>query len=255
MFPHAIIYEANKSGASGSVSLHATFKIKLLFAVMQTSGVFVIGVVLLTAIYSFIPIVSAEVEYSKNQIIASEDAAQTKQVVETLSREPEHDFTEADKTYSIQQAAASLDVNSQFSVVVPKINAKSNIVDNVDASNKKVYSEALTRGVAHAQGTYFPGQGKLIYLFSHSTNAAWNVNRYSAIFYLLNKMQVDDKIIIFYADKQYEYKVTQTVVVGPKDTSWLDASNPKLDGETLILQTCTPAGTNLKRLLVIAKPI
>lgn len=255
MYPNAIIYQADKSPSSGSFSLRAPLRVKLLFAILQSSGVFVIGLVIYLVIYSLVPVAQAEVEYATNQIIPSTEVEETKQVIKAISTEPAYDYTDADKTIAVQNAAAALGVDSHFSVVVPKINAKSKVIDNVDASNEKIYSQALKQGVAHAQGTFFPGQGKLIYLFSHSTNAAWNVNRYSAVFYLLKKLEVGDSVMIFFADKEYEYLVTEVVVAGPKDTSWLDPNNPKLDGETLILQTCTPAGTNLKRLLIIAKPV
>lgn len=254
MFPHQVIYQAGLSEINGQVSLKAPFKVRFLFAFMQSTGVFIIGLVIYGVIYSMVPVAQAEIDYATNQIIPSEESKKIQEVVNKLV-EPKYDYSDADETVRVQSAAAALGVDSHFSVVVPKIDAKSNITVNVDPSNEKIYSAALKNGVAHASGTYFPGQGKLVYLFSHSTNAPWNVTRYSAIFYLLNKLEAGDTIIVFFADRQYEYKVEEIVVTGPNDTSWLDPNNKNIEGETLVLQTCTPAGTSLRRLLVIAKPV
>lgn len=168
-----------------------------------------------------------------------------------LSEEILINKAEADQTKIVQDEAKKYGVNSYFSIVIPKIGATSNIFANIDIGNEAEYMAALQHGVAHAKGTYFPGQGKQIYLFSHSTNAQYNVEKYNAIFYLLSKLEKNDLIVVFFADKKYIYSVDQKVIVDPRDTKWLSERNE----ETLILQTCYPPGTSLKRLLVIAKPL
>ena len=45
---------------------------------------------------------------------------------------------------------------SFFSIDIPKINAKTKIIPNVDAADKFEYGQALSRGVAHAAGTFLP---------------------------------------------------------------------------------------------------
>jgi len=40
----------------------------------------------------------------------------------------------------------------------------------------------LQKGIAHAQGSVFPGMQGNIYLFAHSTDNWWNVGRYNAVF-------------------------------------------------------------------------
>lgn len=161
-------------------------------------------------------------------------------------------LAEAEKTAAVQKEAASYNVNSYFSVVIPKINAVSNVIANVDANNKEEYIDALSRGVAHARGTYFPGQGKTIFLFSHSTDSPLNTARFNAVFYLLRKLEKGDRILVFFTDKKYEYGVDDKMIAEPGDTSWLTKN---FDGETLILMTCDPPGTTWRRLLIIAKPI
>lgn len=143
-------------------------------------------------------------------------------------------------------------IDPYFSIHIPKIDAKANIVPNIDPSNPDEYLEALKRGVAHARGTGFPGQGNNVYLFSHSTNSPLNFSEYNAVFYLLRKLEAKDKIYVYFLNKKYVYEVTDIVVADADDTSWL---NDNEQGERLVLQTCDPPGTTLKRLIVIAKPL
>ncbi len=236
MYPSGTIYHvynSEKSGPHGSVSLHAPVKVKILYTLARGIGAGIIGFVIIAALFTFGPLIKQEISYS-------------------LYRPSQVDLVNAENTSIIQEEAKKFGVNSYFSVVIPKINAHSNIIANVDAGNEKEYNEALLKGIAQAKGTYFPGQGKTIFLFAHSTNSPLNIARYNAVFYLLDKISKDDEIIVYFADVRYIYKVTETKIVGPKDTSFLTNN---AEGETLILQTCYPPGTSWNRLLVLAKPI
>jgi sortase A len=142
--------------------------------------------------------------------------------------------------------------SAEFSVVVPKIGANEKVYSNVDPNNEEEYLEVLRHGIAHAKGTAFPGLGGTTYLFAHSTDNFWNVGRYNAVFYLLNKMEKGDEITLFYNGKRFDYVVDDTKIVDPQDTHFI-ASNLS-QGERVILQTCWPPGTAWKRLLVFAVP-
>jgi len=138
-----------------------------------------------------------------------------------------------------------------FSIVIPKLDARARVISNIDAGSQEIYMEALKKGVAHAAGTGFPGSGKTIYLFAHSTNAQWNVVRYNAVFFLLNDLDLGDEIWLVYNNKLRAYAVTDKKVIPASETSYLTRYQ---EGETLILQTCWPPGTVFKRLLVFARP-
>ncbi len=150
-----------------------------------------------------------------------------------------------------EEAYYSYGVDSAFAVVIPSIKAYSDIIPNVDPFNRAEYSEALEKGVAHAKGSSFPGQGKTTYLFAHSTDTPTNIARFNAIFYSLKDLKEGDSIIVYYKHKKYVYKVSEKQTVSSKDTSWLEDKG----GELLVLQTCYPPGTTWKRLLIIARPI
>lgn len=147
---------------------------------------------------------------------------------------------------NIRREAAAHGVNSYFSVFVPRIDARATITPNVSLTD---FQSALSHGVAHAAGTYFPGQGKTIFLFAHSTDSPLNFTRYNAVFYLLYKLEPRDRIVLYFLDKKYVYEIQSKVIAGSADTSWLTKD---FGTEAVILQTCDPPGTTLRRLLVIA---
>ena len=139
-----------------------------------------------------------------------------------------------------------------FSLIIPKIHAKAKVVPNVDPTDYGQYMEALKVGVAHARGTEFPGGNGTIYLFAHSTDNPLNIIRYNAVFYLLRELEAGDEVQVYFAGVKHRYTVTDKQIVDPTDVSFLSPQNP--DGkELLILQTCWPPGTTLKRILVFAE--
>lgn len=142
--------------------------------------------------------------------------------------------------------------DAQFGIVIPKIAANASVIANVDPSSNKTYLAALKKGVAHALGTSFPGQGGHIYMFAHSTDYFWNVSTYNAIFYLLYKLEVNDEVDLFYKGARYLYKVVDIKIIDPSQIEYLSRQT---DEEFVTLQTCWPPGTTLKRLLVFAKRV
>lgn len=141
--------------------------------------------------------------------------------------------------------------STDFGIVIPKIDANAKIFPNIDPFDKKEFLPVLKKGVAHAKGTSFPGSGKNIYLFAHSTDAFFNAGRYNAVFYLIGKLEKDDEIDIYYKNKMFKYSVYEKKVVGPQALEYL---KPEKE-EILTLQTCYPPGTTLRRLIVKANRV
>ncbi len=142
--------------------------------------------------------------------------------------------------------------DTEFSILIPKIGASAKIFPNVDPSDENSFLPVLTQGVAHAQGTVFPGLLGNIYLFAHSADNFWDAGRYNAIFYLLKDLSKGDEIVVFYQGKRYNYFVTDSRVVEADDVSFIEKAQG--GAEQLILQTCWPPGTTWKRFLVFARP-
>lgn len=163
-----------------------------------------------------------------------------------------HQSTAVDKTFpGFPNGDQWAPVNTTFSIVIPKIDAKAPIIANVSLTDETIYQEALKKGVAQAKGTCFPGMSCRMYLFAHSTNSPFLVSQFNAVFYLLRKLEPGDQILVYYYGKKILYEVTGKEIVGSKETKYLTEIGQE---EQLILQTCDPPGTTLNRLLVFAKP-
>jgi len=134
-------------------------------------------------------------------------------------------------------------------ILIPKIRANASVVWEVDPYNEKVYQQALTKGVAHAKGSAYPGQIGNVFIFSHSSQDFLTANRYNSIFYLLSKLVEGDEIYLFYQGKPYVYTVTGKSIVEPTNVSFL---TKKTRSKELTLMTCWPPGTSLKRYIVTA---
>ena len=220
------------------------FKVVLL---IRFFGYFLFFLGVLSFVFMFGPLVQAEVGYRWGQIWKVQRA-----VPEIISSE---DATgEAGGAASFGSVAANeqaiIPKSTDFGVVIEKINANERVIANVDPGNEAEYSRALSQGVAMAKGSTLPGEKGNLYLFSHSTDAPWNIVRFNAVFYLLRELQSGDKIVIFYQNKRYDYIVFDKTVVEPNDLSYL---LNRYDAPVLTLQTCDPPGTLLKRLIVRAR--
>ncbi len=141
-------------------------------------------------------------------------------------------------------------ISKEFYVSIPKIHAYSEVIKDVDPWNETIYSEALKKGVAHAKGSYIPGVGKTVFLFAHSSGSPWQITHQNTIFLRLGELKKYDKIHLDFKGKRYMYTVFDKKEVDPNNIEYL--KNPEKN--LLILQTCTPLGTSLKRLLIFAVP-
>lgn len=140
-------------------------------------------------------------------------------------------------------------VDSEFSIIIPKINANTKVIKNVDPNDSQKYQVALTSGVAHALGSATPDISGNTFIFAHSAGNWYQANQYNAVFYLLNKLTPGDEIQVYYQSKLYKYSVSETKIVKNNEVNYLTNSpNPK----SLTLMTCWPAGTTLKRLIIVA---
>lgn len=198
---------------------------------MRRISIILIGLGLIILLFIFGPILKQEIDYQFTRIIGVKYSVDT---IQTWS---------ADRSISPP--------NTDFSIVIPKIDAIAPIIDGVDPTNSIIYLKALKNGVAHASGTVYPGEVGNVYLFAHSTDAFYNVGKYNAVFFLIGHLETGDEIDIYFRDKLYKYIVYDKKVIDAKDTEYLDILE---SGEkTLTLQTCYPPGTTLKRLVVLAK--
>lgn len=148
------------------------------------------------------------------------------------------------------QAPTVVPANGEFKILIPKIDIRSEVLAEVNPFDKKEYTEALKKGVAHAKGTALPGEEGNIFIFAHSTDSPFNISNYNAVFYLVNKLTSGDVIYLAYEGKYFKYIVEKTKIVGAKEINYLKSEGKE---QLLTLMTCWPPGTSLKRLLIIAR--
>ena len=248
MFSKGTIYNFKKGRASGEKRIAATPFAKFSFQLIRATTAGLISYFIVTVLLMYYPIIRGEIGYllKKDRKVANNAGF----VGTNITNKQESNQLQASEISLVQAEAALLGLDSSFSIYIPAIDAKSKIIANVDPGLEEEYNQTLSQGVAHAKGTFFPGQGKSIYLFAHSTNSAINVAVYNAVFYLVRKLEPGDEITVFFADKKYVYAVKEKLVAEADDTSWLVRG---FGEETLILQTCYPPGTTWKRLLVVAQ--
>ncbi len=237
------------------------------FLILRTIGNFLILFAIFAAIATFGPALYYEINFRIVQARGVKYViSQTSSLPESTDKKPVDDQVELKNQPEVSSGVDNfaqvllgakeqilVPKDTQFGIVIPKIGASAKVFPNIDPSNQEAFLPILQQGVAHAQGTVFPGLLGNIYLFAHSTDNFWSVGRYNAIFYLIKDLVPGDEVVIFYQNKRYDYVVSGSNIVSPEDVSHIvDAQNAS--EETLILQTCWPPGTTFQRLLVFAKP-
>ena len=119
-------------------------------------------------------------------------------------------------------------------------------------SLEKTFQSDLQKGVVHYPGTAEPGEVGNVFITGHSSYYPWDPGRFKTVFSLLSRVEVGDEIIVFHDQKKHRYIVRETKEVKNSDVSVLNQpDNEKI----LTLMTCTPVGTQFRRLVVIAEEV
>jgi LPXTG-site transpeptidase (sortase) family protein len=136
-------------------------------------------------------------------------------------------------------------IPAESQVIIPKIGVTAPIL-YVSSQAEKDIQDNLTKGVVHYYGTAMPGEVGNTFITGHSSNFWWVKGNYNYIFVNLDKLAVGDQAKIYNNGKKYVYAVSEIKTVDPTDTTVLGQT----DTPVLTLMTCTPPGTNWKRLIV-----
>jgi len=182
------------------------------------------------------------------QHVYIEQPLEAKEVVEPAPEDGILPLNLAVTTYEDRIRIPAIDVNAP--IQVPELGVESLKEQDWNALEDKI-RDSLLQGVVHYPGTANPGQKGNVFITGHSSNVFWEPSAYNTIFALLPRLQEGNDIYITHNQQEYHYRVTSKKEVSPKDVSVLNQGN----GYTMTLMTCTPVGTNLKRLVVIAELI
>jgi LPXTG-site transpeptidase (sortase) family protein len=116
---------------------------------------------------------------------------------------------------------------------------------------EQAFQEDLKSGVIHYPGTADPGEDGNVFITGHSSYYLWDSGRYKDVFARLNQLQIGDEITIYHDQDKFQYVVREKREVKNEDVSVLDQGDEKI----LTLMTCSPVGTNFRRLVVVAEQV
>lgn len=150
----------------------------------------------------------------------------------------------------VEASEQIIPVSNEFRITIPKIGLVSDIVPNVDTTSEEIYKQKLKYGVAHANGSYLPGQNGMVFLFAHSTDSIARMLEYNAKFMDIYKLEIGDGVQINYQGKLYQYNIINKIIINPNDLELIRQAN-----SDLVLSTCWPLGTNWQRLILFADQI
>lgn len=137
---------------------------------------------------------------------------------------------------------------TQDTLIIPKISVDAPIVYMQSSDNNQIL-EDIKRGVGHYLGTALPGEVGNVFLTGHSSYYWWSGGEYNQVFANLDKLKTGDLVYTYRNGEKFVYQVTTSFIIRPSETGVLNQT----DQPTLTLMTCTPIGTNLKRLIVQAE--
>ncbi len=145
-------------------------------------------------------------------------------------------------------------------LIIPKLNKNIPIVrpsmDGLMQENWKKFEEdiqvALKDGVVHYPGSAKPGQAGNFFVTGHSSYYPWDDGSYKDVFARLKDLNPGDTYSVYYGGDRHTYRISSKKEVKPSDVSVLDQPTDK---RISTLMTCTPVGTTLRRLVVMAEEI
>lgn len=149
-------------------------------------------------------------------------------------------FSKPQRQQLTQQVEASTSYSGQNKLVIPRIFMDQPVLEGPD-----VYT--ANKGIWRLPAGSTPDKGGNTVLIGHR----FLYSSSQGVFYNLDKMQVGDKIALFWDNQRYVYEVSELKTVSPKQT---DIEAPTEDAR-LTLYTCTPLWTSKNRLVVVATQI
>lgn len=155
----------------------------------------------------------------------------------------------------ILDPTTSTKVGPEPKVIIPKINVDAPVVYDVPSLAENVIQDKLRSGVVHYPipgANSVPGQVGNTVILGHSSNDVFDDGAFKFVFVQLDKLQKGDTFYLNYQGTRYTYSVTEKKVIDPTEVSQLIIDTDK---PLATLVTCTPPGTALKRLVVIAEQI
>ena len=233
-----------------------------------TTSATIFAVLLLTTNYSAYTnmaksyLYPEELSQKENKLISSVEASSIKEKF-SKEKEEEKQKQETEKRLSIkkmkkQEDKKDLNLNIEITpyqnrVIIPKIGKNIPLVDikNTNISWEEelnnIFMKELEKGIIRYPGSAKPGKNGNSFIFGHSSNFPWMKWNFNEVFALLNTLEYNDEVIIYYWQEKFVYKIKTKKVIKPGQVWVLESKNNKSE---VTLMTCWPLWTTLNRLIV-----
>lgn len=155
----------------------------------------------------------------------------------------------------IVEGVDSGSVGPEPKLIIPKINVEAPIVYGVNPADNNSVEDNLRNGVVHypiSNASSNPGEKGATVILGHSSNDVFDDGKYKFVFVQLNKLEEGDTFYVNNNGTRYTYSVSRKEIINPTDIAKVTADPSK---PSIILITCDPPGTALRRLLVFAEQV
>ena len=138
-------------------------------------------------------------------------------------------------------------------IIIPKIGENIPLIDvkkqavSWEKELNDIFMKELEKWVLRYPSSAKPWEKWNAFIFGHSSNFPWMEWNYNDVFSLLDNVEFDDEVIVYYWQKKYTYKIKEKRVIRPWDVSILKRNKNKSE---ITLMTCWPIWTTLNRLIV-----
>lgn len=137
--------------------------------------------------------------------------------------------------------------NAENSIEIERIGITAPII--VPDGNDPAFKSELSQGVILYPSSVLPGEKGRTIILGHSAPLNWPKIRYDWIFNDLGKLSPKDKISISFNGRKYTYEVVKNYIIDRGG----ELPEGGADSSTLVLMSCWPAGSDIKRMAVEAK--
>jgi LPXTG-site transpeptidase (sortase) family protein len=141
-------------------------------------------------------------------------------------------------------------------VVIERIGKDVPLVSVPNHQNWNQLEEFIQKGLQNGAVVHpisrEPGTFGNFFVTGHSSYYKWDKGRYKDMFALLHEVKEGDIVKVYWEGREYRYKLYEKRVIDPTETSVLNQPN---NHSIITLMTCTPIGTNKKRLILVGELI
>lgn len=137
-------------------------------------------------------------------------------------------------------------------IIINKIGVSAPIVFGVSEKIPEIYKN-LDRGVVHYSLSPKPGEKGASMILGHSSDYPWKKNPYGSAFALLSKLSKGDVIQVKYDNgSTLNFSVKDSIIFNPLSEDARLARIENASGSSIVLISCWPVGTSLKRIAIQA---